>query len=57
MRFNSAVGRSSGVVPGQDIAGPVDVCFDDVVELGQRTSFVEDTEPVEGIKGAVVVVD
>ena len=34
MRFDSAVGRSSGVVPGQDFVGPVDDGVDDVSELG-----------------------
>ena len=55
MRFDSAVGRSSGVVPGWDFVGPVDDGVDDVCELGQLTSFVEVTEPVEHLKCAVVV--
>ena len=29
MRFDSAVGKSSGVVPGQDFVGPVDDGVDD----------------------------
>ena len=80
IRFDSAVGRSSGVVPGQDFVGPVDdtgllefsQCefkvpgqdfvgpvddgVDDVFELGQFTSFVEVTEPVERFERAVVLV-
>ena len=56
MRFDSAVGRSSGVVPGQDFVGPVDDGVEDVCELGQLASFVEVTEPVERIERAVVVV-
>ena len=55
MRFDSAVGRSSGVVPGQDFVGPVDDGVDDVCELGQFASFVEVTEPVERFERAVVV--
>ena len=56
MRFDSAVGRSSGVVSGWDFVGPVDDGVDDVFELGQFTSFVEVTEPVERFERAVVVV-
>ncbi|GEM_PF-2073383 len=34
MRFDSAVGRSFGVVLGWDFVGPVDDGVDDVSELG-----------------------
>ena len=43
-------------MPVQDFGGPGDDGVDDVVELGQLAGGAKVTDPVERLKGAVVVV-